>query len=75
MDLPLAPVERASWLGLALWGSVLEPTEELLLMEQRLRRGAFHRGDPVEMLSLAERMADTHGLNDEMPWGLGRLDR
>ena len=70
LELPLAPVERAAWLGLALWGSVLEPTEEVELMEERLRRGAFHRGDPVEMLSLAERMADTHGMNDEMPFSL-----
>lgn len=66
LDLDMAPSKKAAWMGLALWGSVLEPSDDVVLMEDRLRKGAFFRGDPVEMLSLAERMADVHGLNDEM---------
>eukprot|EP00435_Cladocopium_sp_Y103_P039766 s932_g10.t1 len=61
LDIDLAPPDRAAWMGMAVWGSVLETSEE-----DRIRKGAFYRGDPVEMLSIAERMAEVHGLDDEM---------
>jgi len=66
LDIDLAPPDRAVWMGMALWGSVPQTSEEVELMEDRIRKGAFYRGDPVEMMSIAERMADVHGLNDEM---------
>lgn len=66
LDIDLAPPDRAAWMGMALWGSVSETTEEVELMEDCIRKGAFYRGDPVEMLSIAERMAEVHGLDDEM---------
>eukprot|EP00438_Fugacium_kawagutii_P007026 Skav217369 [mRNA] locus=scaffold1119:53461:55211:+ [translate_table: standard] len=33
LDIDLAPKDRAEWMGIALWGSVLETSEELELME------------------------------------------
>ncbi|CAE7604601.1 casA [Symbiodinium natans] len=66
LDIELPPRERAEWMSLAIWGSVLESTPELELIEDRVRKGALYRGDPVEMLSLAEGMGDISGFNHEM---------
>eukprot|EP00913_Durusdinium_trenchii_P017293 g16263.t1 len=43
LDLDMAPSKKAAWMGLALWGSVLEPSDDVVLMEDRLRKGAFFR--------------------------------
>eukprot|EP00439_Symbiodinium_sp_Y106_P039948 s358_g4.t2 len=66
LDISLPPEERAVWMSLAIWGSVLETSPEVELIEDRIRKGALTRGDPVEMLSLAEGMSDIHGFSDEM---------
>ncbi|CAE7250100.1 casA [Symbiodinium sp. CCMP2592] len=66
LDISLPPEERAVWMSLAIWGSVLETSPEVELIEDRIRKGALTRGDPVEMLSLAEGMGDIHGFSDEM---------
>ncbi|CAE7893310.1 casA [Symbiodinium sp. KB8] len=66
LDISLPPQERAVWMSLAIWASVLETSPEVELIEDRIRKGALTRGDPVEMLSLAEGMSDIHGFSGEM---------
>ncbi|CAE8708067.1 unnamed protein product, partial [Polarella glacialis] len=58
--------QRTELMASALWGSVLVMSPEMEIMEGRVRGGMLSRGDPIELLSLAQMLTAQPEVSKDM---------